>query len=122
VPKRGGDVFSGGAELFAQGTQPRETTCREREGPGHLRRAFPGLRDGNTTPAGPSSPVRVNYFLSASQTDFARYPQSLSDSVSSSLKTGLLNLTANLGAHELALLWTGYDVSRSNPGPAHGFR
>ena len=117
VPKRGGDVISGGAELFGQGdaTQGNNLSGKKRDQVTSAEH-FRDFGSGNIHAGGSLVPGRVNYFLSASQTDFARYPQSLSDSVSSSLKTGLLNLTANLGAHELALLWTGYDVSRSNAG------
>jgi hypothetical protein len=118
APKRGGDAFSGGAQLFAQGGATQSDNLSEKQtaqgltSPEHFR----DFLSGNIHMGGPIVPGRANYFFSLSATGFTRYPESVADSVSSSLKTGLLNLTASLGSHELSLLWTGYDVSRPNAG------
>ncbi len=118
VPKQGGDLFSGGAQLFGQGgfTQSDNLTAKkEAQGITSTER-FRDFESGNVHAGGPIIPGRASYFFSFSATDFSRYPENIPDSVSSSLKTGLLNLTARVGSHELSLLWTGYDVSRSNAG------
>ncbi|MGE5347424.1 MAG: hypothetical protein ACM3JH_15825 [Acidithiobacillales bacterium] len=118
VPMRGGDVFSGGAQLFAQGGATQADNLSEKQkaqgltSPEHFR----DFASGNFHAGGPIVPGRANYFFSFSATDFTRYPESVPDSVSSSLKTGLVNLTASLGPHDLSLLWTGYDASRPNAG------
>lgn len=118
VPRRGGDVLSGGAQFFGQGgaTQGDNVTAKKRSEGVTSPERFRDFASGNVHLGGPLVPGLASYFLSVSETDFTRYPQSVSDSVSSSLKTGLLNLTASLGSHELSLLWTGYDVSRPNAG------
>jgi hypothetical protein len=118
VPMQGGDLFSGGVQLFAQGgaTQADNLSDKQKSqgltSPEHFR----DFLSGNVHAGGPIVPGRAHYFFSASATDFTWYPENVSDSVSSSLRTGLLNLTASLGSHEISLLWTGYDVSRSNVG------
>jgi hypothetical protein len=118
APKRGGDVFSGGVQFFGQGgvTQGDNLSAKKAAQGLTSPERFRDFGSGNAHAGGPIVPGRVNYFFSFSATDFSRYPESIPDSVSSSLRTGLLNLTAKLGSHELSLLWTGYDASRSNAG------
>jgi hypothetical protein len=118
APKRGGDAFSGGVQLFGQGggTQGDNLSAKKEAQGLTSPERFRDFGSGNVHAGGPIVPGRASYFFSFSATDFSRFPESIPESVSSSLRTGLLNLTAKLGAHELSLLWTGYDASRSNGG------